>query len=341
MGGWSETNGFVTEEILDELERCESLGDLKSGILPRLDQQQHRWAKKVEEILSTKKYTKKKFAELCDVTRLSVDKWCNGSIPKKREQFIKIGLAAGYDLEQMNHLLTRYGQYPGLYSKSLEDCIAIFVINQKYGEEALEKYQYILDELKKKFDPVNDEDSEDVSTARFDEKLSKVQDKDDLESFIAENLTIFSRAYHNFYAFVMSFFYSNEKLYASNINELAMGQEWSSSLRSCVSAIRQKKWIPTRNKVISLGLHLGLDRDGINDMLSYAHMEPLYSRNLFESVIIYILENASLNLIPDCGAEVDDADYLLIYTRAVLKQLDILEVNQFISELPKNEDEEE
>ena len=88
--------------------------------------QQEEWSKKVAEIIDTNGYTKSKFAELCGVSRVTVDKWCKGSVPKNRETFLRIGMVAKYDVENMNVFLQRYGQYPGLYSKSLEDCICIY-----------------------------------------------------------------------------------------------------------------------------------------------------------------------------------------------------------------------
>ena len=38
-------------------------------------------------------------------------------------------MIAQYDIERMNQLLQRYGRYPALYSKNLEDCVCIFVLN--------------------------------------------------------------------------------------------------------------------------------------------------------------------------------------------------------------------
>ena len=60
---------------------------------------------KVNQIITENGYTKSKFAELCGVSRVSVDKWCKGSIPKNRETFLRIGMAARYDVEKMNQLL--------------------------------------------------------------------------------------------------------------------------------------------------------------------------------------------------------------------------------------------
>ena len=113
---------------------------------------------KINQIITDSGLTKSIFAVVCGVSRVSVNKWCKGAIPKNRETFLRIGMVAGYDLERMNQLLRRYGQYPALYSKSLEDCVCIFVLERKYGLETLEKYNYILD--KNKANIVRDNDEE-------------------------------------------------------------------------------------------------------------------------------------------------------------------------------------
>ncbi|MCR5303207.1 MAG: helix-turn-helix domain-containing protein [Lachnospiraceae bacterium] len=333
-----------TTVIKDDISRCEDIEELKEKIFPQVSDQHQQWAEKVAEIIEENNYTKKKFAELCGVSRVSVDKWCKGSIPKNRETFLRIGMAAHYDVEKMNQLLKRYGRYPGLYSKSLEDCICIFVISHDYGDEAMEKYRYILNEVKDTITrPDENGESEDISTDRFDARLSEVEDEDGLGRFIAENVAMFAMAYHKFYAYVNVSIKANyvDADYAESINDMAQIQGWSSSLKQCVSAIRQKKWYPTRNKIISLGIHLSMDHEQIDEMLELAHMEPLCAKNLFESVIMFILDDASLNDILDSESEDYDPDELCNYARRVLKEFNMPEVDEFISELNDYEEDSE
>ncbi|MCM1143694.1 MAG: hypothetical protein NC318_08135 [Blautia sp.] len=300
--------------------------------------QQEQWAKKVNEIIASKQYTKSKFAELCGVSRVSVDKWCKGSIPKNRETFLKIGMAAGYDIEHMNQLLQRYGRYPGLYSKSLEDCVCIFVLTHDYGAETISEYQYILNRIKGNIIRDDSVETENISTVKFDAKLSEVQDEDELEKFVTENIAMFSFSYHKFYAYVKMCINANYQEFSSSVFDMAQGQGWSSSLRQCVSAIRQNKWYPTRNKIISLGLHLSMDHDQIDEMLLLAHMEPLCAKNIFESVIMFILDDASLNNMLDASSDKYDPDELCRYAREVLEKLNLPGVEAFISELPEVDD---
>lgn len=328
-----ETNDLETIVIREEISRCEDAAELKEKIFPLLRSQQEQWARKISAIIAEKKVTKSKFAEVSGVSRVTVNKWCNGSIPKNRETFLRIGMAAGYGLEKMNQLLQRYGQYPALYSKSLEDCICIFVLEQGYGENTLEKYNYILKKIKENLIRDDSEDTADLATESFDEKLSNVKNEDELEHFISENSAIFATTYHNFYAYVNMHIKVNYEKYNGSVFELASAQNWSSSLKQCVSAIRQRKWYPTRNKIISLGLHLSMDHDQIDEALTLAHMEPLCAKNIFESVIMFILDDASLNDMLDTGSATFDQDDLCIYAKQVLEQIDLPEAAFFISEL--------
>ena len=157
--------------------------------------------------------------------------------------------------------------------------------------------------------------------------------------FIADNTAIFSTAYHKFYAYVKMHIMANYQDFGGSVFELAEGQGWSSSLRQCVSAIRQGKWYPTRNKIISLGLHLSMDHEQIDEMLELAHMETLCAKNAFESVIMFILDDASLNNMLDTESEEYDPDELCRYAREVLEEFDLPEVDSFITELPEIDDE--
>lgn len=332
------TTYLNTVFIREEIGKCENVEELKSNIFPLIKTQREQWAKKINEIITKNNYTKSGFAELCGVSRVSVDKWCKGSIPKNRETFLRIGMAAHYDIDDMNLLLQRYGQYPGLYSKNLEDCICIYVLKKNYGNETLSKYQYILGKIKETINRDDADETENVSTAKFDVKLSEVQNEDELESFITENIAMFSFTYHKFYAYVKMCIKANYQGWAGSVFELAEGQGWSSSLRQCVSAIRQNKWYPTRNKIISLGLHLSMDHEQIDEMLALAHMEPLCAKNIFESVIMFILDNASLNNMLEVNSDEFDPDELCRYAKDILSELDLPELDTFISELSEIDD---
>lgn len=215
------------------------------------------------------------------------------------------------------------------------------MINHGYGEETIDKYQFILNKIKGNI--IRNDNAEAVvnlTTEKFDAKLSEVQGEDELEQFITDNITMFSNAYHKFYAYVKMNIAANymDPAYADSIFEMAEIQGWSSSLRQCVSAIRQNKWYPTRNKIISLGLHLSMDHEQIDEMLGLAHMEPLCAKNIFESVIMFILDDASLNDMLNMNSENYDPDELCNYARKILSSLTLPEIEDFISEISEVDD---
>ena len=113
---YMDSNNFETVFIREEISKCEDIGELREKIFPMIKTHQEQWAHKINDIITESGYTKSKFADISGVSRVAVNKWCNGSIPKNRETFLRIGMAAGYGRERMDQLLQRYGQYPALYA---------------------------------------------------------------------------------------------------------------------------------------------------------------------------------------------------------------------------------
>ena len=62
-------------------------------------------------------------------------------------------------------------------------------------------------------------------------------------------------------------------------------------------------------------------------------MEPLCAKNIFESVVMFILDDANLNNILDTESEEYDPDELCRYARDVMLDLNLPEVASFVSEL--------
>ena len=106
-------------------------------------------------------------------------------------------------------------------------------------------------------------------------------------------------------------------------------QESTKAGKENTSKITKTGEVSARNKIISLGLHLNMDHEEVDEMLSLANMEKLYAKNPFELAIIYILEDAVLNNMVCTNG----SDKLCQYARSVLQQLDIPEIEEFLSEL--------
>jgi len=328
-----------TYDVEEKLEQCDSVEELKTEILPLLKSQKQQWEKEINHLLKNELHcTQSEFERISGFSRQSINKWCNGSLPKSRENFIRIGLAAGYDIEKVNVFLQKYGRYPALYSKTLEDCICMYVLLHYPKEQALKKYDELLFRAKHMvmrqiaYKAVKD-------TLILEKELSEVETDEEFMDFLTTNSKSFTEAYRKLHVYMDEIIKQKSMLKSSSVHNMAKGQEWSSSLKQCVSDIRTGKWYPTRDKIISLGLHFCMTKEEINEMLMLAGMRPLYVKNLFENIIVYILTSAELNDIYVSDGEYYDIDNLCNYAKQVLDEIDIAELDYFLKELPSEADE--
>ena len=323
-----------TEFLFEKISSCDDLESFRREILPELEDSKAQWMVKINHIIETRGYTKAKLASLCGVSRTAVAKWCNGAFPSSRDDFVKIGFAAHYSLDRMNHFLQRYGNYPGLYAKSLEDAVYIFVLNSETLPHSFAICQQILDEVRESFDPSSGEGTVSLlNTNVLNDSLNQVKTTEEFRNFVTRCTKAYKSAYENFYRYVEEFINANNYDFVSekymHVSDLANYQNWSSSLRQCVSAISQRKWFPLRRKVIVLGLHLNMTVDEINTMLAHAKMEPLCASNIVEGAIIFAVTDADLNdkIASDGGME------LCEYVKDVLESLDIPDADLYLNDL--------
>lgn len=325
-------DNYETRVLKEKIINCDNLPDLQSEILAKIKTHREIWKEKINEIIEEGRYSKIAFAELCGVSRITVTKWCNGAFPQNRETFIKIGFSANFNLKEMNSFLQRYGKYPALYAKSLEDSVCIFVLNSSEIPHTYQECEKIMERIKKRMQ--GETVIKDVyETSGALEKVLSLSTEAELIKFVEENSAMFKTAYRKFYAYVEAFIQINNhdpetgKPYSTHA--LAEFQQWSSSLRQCISAIHKKQWFPIRRKVISLGLYLNMDLEQIDEMLRLAQMEPLCAKNPIESAVIYAVEDA---VIRDMVFQ-DGSVELCSYVRDVLIKLELQDSTEFLNEL--------
>ena len=328
-----------TYDVEEKLEHCDSVEELKTEILPLLKSQKQQWEKEINRLLKKELHcTQSDFERISGFSRQSISKWCNGSLPKSRDHFIRIGLAAGYDIDRLNVLLQKFGRYPALYSKTLEDCVCMYVLLKYPKGQALQKFDELL--LRIKYMVMQQTSCKEVKdTLILDRELSRIENDEDFMEFLAINSKSFTEAYRKLHVYIDEIIKQKSSLKSSSVHNMAKGQEWSSSLKQCVSDIRTGKWYPTRDKIISLGLHFCMTKEEINEMLALAGMRPLYVKNLFENIMVYILTSAELNDIYVPDGEFYDIDNLCNYAKQVLDELNIAELDYFLKELPSEADE--
>lgn len=334
-GGWvplKESTPYNTEVLREHISYCDNLEDFSKEILCLSQGQRTLWKEKIASIMKESGYSLAALAKLCQVSHVAVRKWCDGSLPQSRELFIKIGFAAHYDLEEMNYFLNRYGCYPALYSKSLEDSVYIFVLSSDKIPHTYAMCERLLEQLRLSIQG-EEEDGACGDTVQMLADLTNLETERELISFVQKNSGAYKSAYQNFYDYIKNFVEENSRDAVSgkrySLHAFADLQGWSSSLRKCVSAIYKGNYFPMRRKVIALGLFLNMNLNQMNIALRLANMDELYVKNPLESAIIYALEDARLNDLIFCDGSLE----LVNYVCEVLQQLQIPEAEEFVRSL--------
>lgn len=329
---------YSTEVFCGMLEHCDSIEELKEEILPQLRDQRNLWQEKIQQILSDTGYSCKQFAGLCRVSEPAVRKWRNGSLPQSRDMYLRIGFAAGYDLDEMNAFLKRYGRCPQLYVKSLEDSVCMFILRSEELEHSYATYQQLLDIVRQELGAGEPATAATYATQVISKQFSALRSLEEMVQFAKDHVPIYRQSYLRLYKYIIAFLAIN--LRSENPNErdasfhqLASEGQWPSSLRHCISEIRNKKWFPQRNKIISLGLHLNMDDVAINEMLRLAQMEPLYSKNPIEASIQWAINEAKLESDGGDMEEVEILEDLSQYVKNVLIQLELADSEYWIDDL--------
>ena len=121
-----------TNDLHHTLTKCEDIDDLRL-FLDKHSEYFTNWKAFINYLLDSGGYSYTKFARLCGISRNTIISWCeNGKIPRSREQFIRIGFAVNMSVPDINDFLQRYGKYPKLNAKNIEDAVTIFSLSNYF-----------------------------------------------------------------------------------------------------------------------------------------------------------------------------------------------------------------
>lgn len=319
-------DSYTTDVLYNSVIQQDNIEDFKKNVLAKIGIPKNDWINKINTIITDNQYSNAEFGKLCGVSPTMVRKWRNeGAIPS-RKKLIRIGFAAHYDIEELNHLLQRYGRYSALYAKDLEDSIYLYVLSSPLISHTYEECQRVITKVENKLQKTE------FNNYRYSTEMSlnyvmNLKTEEELDVFIENSIQTYRKRFEKLYTFIEVYIaINNTELSVDgytnisySVNMLAESQNWSSSLRTSVSEISQRKWLPLRDKIISLGLHLNMDINQINQMLGFAQMEKLCAKNPIEAAIIFAVEDASLNNL----IFQDGSNDLCLYVKEILKQLDL------------------
>lgn len=324
---------YTTLDAELDLDWCDTIEDVQEVLIPYLRDQRNTWKVKIRDIIQKTNLSIEKFAKLCEVSVPTVRKWLNGSLPH-RNMCIQIGIAAGYNREEIDSFLQRYGKTYRLYERTLIDGVYLFLLQSNNRElpykEILREAEDLLKYVKNHLGEAETILSEEYPTLYFAERIAKLKERDELMAFIKTHASLLNKTSPllcNYICDHLSQVIKSEHLEDAAFNRFAIENGWSSSLRHCIYDIQNGHWIPVRHKVISLGLHLNMDVDEINHMLELAKMEPLYAKDPVEAVVKWAVRTAKRC---DRGDDADHQDSLCDYVKNVLIQLGLAEEDNYL-----------
>jgi hypothetical protein len=294
-----------TEFIRDEVSRAYDIDDMR-GILDKYSDSYVSWKKFIDGILNLYGNNVSKFASDCGFSRNTVKKWRdNGDMPRSRKEFIKLGFGIRLPLDEINDLLQRYGKYPKLYAKSIEDAIYIYALshNKSFSEaeELAGKLVEYFEAQTENRDGVCTDGSE--NTVMLEEQIAELNE-DDLENFIEEYKGVFDAVYGKLTEYIDSYIDERTTNYADtkevfSLNSLLGGKIGNPKVvgyfNDMVSALRTRKVIPNRLRLVALGIHLEMTVDEIDKLLELANMERLCPKDKVECAVIFAIENLLLS----------------------------------------------
>ena len=305
------------------IRECEKLDEVLKEAKSIL-QTNESWKQFFNEELAKQGYTVSKFQRICGVSYNTVKKWSLGTLPKTRDNFIKIGLALRYPVRDINKLLNRYGKYSALYPKAWEDAICIFVVNQyrsdksvnlvKKHEELKLKYSMVVNEAKK---PHNSNMGMSKTATVFKE-LEKTKDEDSFDKFMKNHVPSFADSHGRLIKFIDDFIAAvderselqiigdksrddeNKNIFKKDqIVNARSGYKSNKRFRNVcdtqLSNLRNHRELPTRKNLIILGIYLNMGLEEVNLLLDAANMEPLCPKDTVECMLIYVLMTVDVN----------------------------------------------
>ena len=300
------SRGNETYRIKDELINCDDVADMKE-ILDKNSGIYSDWKKFINNLVRfAGSYGA--FAQRCGFSRNTVKKWCdNGDMPRSRVEFIKLGFAMGMNIDELNKILQRYGKYPKLYSKNIQDAIYIFALShQKDYLYAQSLYDKLLSYYEIKSSDTNRPQFNAIraKTDRVHNSILTAKDETEFIHYVQDNKEIFEDTYTNLIDIIDSYIKTNvsdytDLTYSESLNaflqENITNRLTIKSFNVMISNLKAKREIPNRMKLISFGIYLGMSLEHMNTMLTYAGMEELCAKDRVEGAVIFAIENAIIN----------------------------------------------
>ena len=283
------TDPFPTVRLRDEAERSEDLDDL-SALLARYEQVYTNWRREFSRLLDESGLSYAKLSERSGLSRNTLRRWCHsGAAPRCRSEYLRLAFAFGMTPAETDALLTRYGGYPGLYPRDRFDAACLFLLQK--GGSRYEDAEALYALCAQDDQPIAEK------TTCAAAKLRAIATQDEFLAFVRQ-----SGAPAGGHADLRAFLESQLRSCGLDpvtgtslpVHALFCMEHIPSRFEKDISLLLTRGIVPRRERLIALGLRLGLMTDGLDRLLSLADMEPLCAKNRVECMLIGALQQLEL-----------------------------------------------
>lgn len=294
------TDAFATFRLRDEAERAESPGDLRA-MLRQYDAAFCSWPQYYAELLQTCGLSYLALSARTGLSRNTLRRWCTQkSAPRCRETYLRLAFGFAMSPGEADRLLVRYGGYPPLYARDLFDAVCTFLLTRGCTDFSEAEALYA------RCTRPQTGAAPQADTAYAASQLRTLTTNEEFTQFALQNAALFQGGHTRLQEFL------RERLRARGydpatgavqpIHSLFAASGIPARFEKDISTLMTHGTLPRREKLIALGVHLGLLADELDEMLRLAGMEPLCAKNRLECILIYALQQLQLTH-PEITAE--------------------------------------
>lgn len=240
-------------------------------------QKNYEWQRYFTNLIKSCQLNTSGVADLCMVSERTVFNW-QIRTPSKRENFVAIGIVFGLQIDEINHIMMRYGEFSFLCESKKDDLIFLYMIDlarkdkditvfKRYYQLAEYVNGMILDILAHR--PIAPEEKTKDPYLLIMRNINSLRAVNEtIKGYFS--LWLKNIGVRSFNSFVKE--HNLRPIYSRNYSRI-----------SCE--------LPGRDFFISLSLHIGMPLSCIDQTLTLIGMEGLCPKDEIERAVIYILNH--------------------------------------------------
>ena len=308
---------YTLESMLANVRNLEEY----EAIMQQARSQNEIWKEEITALMMETDLTRDRFAKLvaegCNVGRATAYNLASKA-PAKRENVLGIAVLTGRTIDQTNEMLREWAGFSGLYARNADDMIWYYLVMHGanlHPYALFQAYHAVYQKLFQAFQARPAAERQQLDATMVNAAFAQLN-RPPLRTMLAEQiledapadgaLTVEGAADDAVFADIVDRLLplmagAYERLFA-RLKALCCCEPeqalyWESekflgTYQRSMERFRREQVLPKRSFLIALGIHLGLNVRGINDLLELANMGELNPKDKLECGVIFSIEAA-------------------------------------------------